>query len=152
MTFTVLQPAMFLSQLDPLVHSAERDGVITGPYSTTARMAYVDYRDVAEAAALSFTTDRFVDGTFELAAAGMFSRVDLAATLSDALGRPVRAERSRSDLPESMPEPTRSGLRAMFDHYDQFGFHGGNSVVLAAMLGREPTGVADYGRRAVAAG
>ena len=37
-------------------------------------MTYVDYRDVAEAAALAFTGEELSFGTFELALRGMFTR------------------------------------------------------------------------------
>jgi hypothetical protein len=32
----------------------------------------------------------------------------------------------------------------MFAEYDRHGFHGGNSLVLRAILGREPRTVAEY--------
>lgn len=145
MEFTILQPAMFMTQLRGVVAQARDRGVITGPYAATSKMAYVDYRDVAEVAALAFTTDRFVNGTFELAAPGMLSREDLAGLLTGILGRPVRAE--SSPPPEgdpSMPAALREGLARMFAHYDDHGFHGGNSLVLEAMLGREPMTVPSY--------
>ena len=45
-------------------------------------MTFVDYRDVAEAAAIAFTTDDLVNGTFELAAGGMVTRSELAALMT----------------------------------------------------------------------
>ncbi|WP_410809736.1 NmrA family NAD(P)-binding protein [Micromonospora sp. 067-2] len=142
--FTILQPAMFMSQLDGLVGAARDKGVVSGPYSADSRMSYVDYRDVAEVVALAFTTDRLDNGTFELSAPGMYSRVDLAALLTDIVGRPVRAESTPAALPDSMPAPMREGLMRMLAHYDEHGFHGGNDLVLEAILGRRPTGVPDY--------
>ena len=139
-----------MAQLDTVAAAAKRDGVIAGPYSNDLKMPYVDYHDVAEAAALALTEDRFVNGTFELSSAGICIRVDIAEILSDLLKRQVRAQRSPPALPDSMPKALREGLTHTFDHYDRFGFHGGNSVVLAAMLGREPTSVVDYLSRAVA--
>jgi len=145
MEFTILQPAMFMNQLDGLVAAALEKGVISGPYSSESRMSYVDYREVAEVAALSFTTDRFVNGTFELAAQGEPSRADLATELSKILGRPIRAESFTPDLRNSrMPQSLQDGLMKMFDSYDKHGFHGGNSLVLATMLGREPITAAGY--------
>ena len=55
-------------------------------------MAYVDYDDVAEVAAIALTEPRLTRGTFELAAPGEYTGHDLAAHLGEALGRPVRAE------------------------------------------------------------
>src|SRR5680860_458166 len=105
MEFAILQPAMFMSQLDRVVAVARQEGVISGPYSSTSQMSYVDYREVAEVAALSFTTDRFVNGTFELAAAGTSSREDIAVELSKILNTPVRAESFLSLI--HISEPTR---------------------------------------------
>src|SRR5690625_3070186 len=42
--FTILQPAMFMSQLGGYLSDARGRGVITGPYSPESRLAYVDYR------------------------------------------------------------------------------------------------------------
>lgn len=146
MEYTILQPAMFMAQLDSVIRQAARDGVISGPYSAQSRMAYVDYRDVADVAALAFTTDRFVGGVFELASPGTFSRADLATELTRLLGRDVRAESAPPTIPDTAPVPPtmRTGLGRMFAHYDAYGFSGGNSLVLATMLGREPTTVKAY--------
>ncbi len=139
--FTILQPAMFMQPLAGPWQSATRNGSITGAYSADARMAYVDYRDVAEVAAEAFVTDRFSYGTFELAASGMYTRHDLAGLMGEALGRPVTAGTAAfGDWADTMrlPPSLRDGLRAMSSHYDQYGFHGGNGLVLTTMLGREP--------------
>jgi hypothetical protein len=45
----------------------------------------------------------------------------------------------------SMPEsPVRDRLTAMFDDYTTHGFHGGNNLVLSAILGRAPRSLGDY--------
>jgi uncharacterized protein YbjT (DUF2867 family) len=143
--FTVLQPAMFMSQLDGYLPSAVQGGVIAGPYSPTSKMAYVDYRDVAEAAAIALTTDRLLGGTFELSGPGQFSRDDIARELSELLKRPVRAEGAvPPGLDPRMPAPLRDGLMRMFHHYEAAGLHGGNSLVLDAVLGHPATSVPDY--------
>lgn len=140
--FTILQPAIFMQQIAGLWHSARRTGTISAPYSADARMAYVDYSDVAAVAAAAFLDDRFSYGTFELAAPGMFTRHDLAALIGDALGTRVTAESSGLDWGGGSQLPP--GLLTMMKHYDQHGFHGGNSLVLAAMLGRPPVTVPDF--------
>jgi uncharacterized protein YbjT (DUF2867 family) len=137
-----------MQQLDHLWQSAQRTGTIAQAYSADARMAYVHYRDVAEVAAEAFVTDRFSYGTFELAAGGMYSRSDLARLMSDTLGRPITAEAPDfddwADRGHLAPGPVRDGLRIMNQHYDRHGFHGGNTLVLSAMLGREPLTVPAY--------
>lgn len=140
--FTILQPAIFMQQLAGLWRSAINSGSIAQAYSADARMAYVHYRDVAEVAAEAFVTDRFAYGTFELASTGMYTRRDLARLMSEALGKTVTPETSDFDQWASQmgmpPGPMRDGLKTMTEHYDQHGFHGGNPIVLRAMLGREP--------------
>lgn len=59
------------------------------PYSKHVKTAYVDYRDVAEVAALALTEDKLGYGTFELCAPGMVNRVELAAMMSEAIGHPI---------------------------------------------------------------
>ncbi len=105
-------------------------------------MTYVDYRDVAEAAALALAGDRLSMGTFELAAPGMVDRAELAELMTAAAGREVTA----ADLPPGfeLPPGQPEGLGATFAEYDRHGFHGGNSLVLRAILGREPRSVAEY--------
>ena len=148
LAFTILQPAMFMQNLAGSWKTIVETGRFALPYSVATRACYVDYRDVAETAALALTTDRLDFGTFELSAPGMISRVDLAALISEALGRKIEA----ANLPfESWAEqahipagPLREGFKRMYADYDQFGFPGGNALVLTAILGREPRTMQQY--------
>jgi len=146
--FTVLQPAMFMQNLAPLWPDIRDRGRFALPYSDTAKVCWVDYRDVAEVAALAFTNERLSYGTFELCAPGLVDRVEMAAMAGDVLGRPVSAavtplHEFASMLPAG---PQRDGLTRMMAHYDQHGFAGGNGLVLAAILGREPRTLLNYFR------
>ncbi len=139
--FTVLQPAMFLQGLDGAWGQARSSGALVMPWSKSSRMTYVDYRDVAEVAALAFSDERLSHGTFELAAGGMIDRTTLAELFSAASGIPITAQ----DVPAgALPSSLPAGLRAMFAEYDRHGFHGGNSLVLASILGRAPRSLEDY--------
>jgi uncharacterized protein YbjT (DUF2867 family) len=139
--FTVLQPAMFLQGLDGAWQQARDSGALVMPWSKSSRMTYVDYRDVAEVAALAFSDSRLSHGTFELAAGGMIDRTTLAELFSAASGIPITAQ----DVPAgALPSSLPAGLRAMFAEYDRHGFHGGNSLVLASILGRAPRSLEDY--------
>jgi uncharacterized protein YbjT (DUF2867 family) len=125
------------------------------PYSVHARTSWVDYRDVAEAAALAFTTDRLDYGTFELCAPGLPDRLDVAALMSDALGFPIKAvELSFEDWADAIelkPGPRRKGLKLMYEDFDRHGLPGGNALVLRAILEREPRTLSDYIRERAAA-
>ncbi len=138
--FTVLQPAMFMQGLASGWSSAVRDGVFAMPYSKDSAMTFVDYRDVAEVAAIAFATDRLVNGTFELASGGTFSRMELASLMSRHAGREVAAVDVEPAIAlHGMPDgPMRDGLMAMFGAYTAHGFHGGNNLVLTSILGRPP--------------
>ena len=102
----------------------------------------MDYRDVAEAAAIGLTTERLDYGTYELSAGGMVTREEIAAAMARALGQPVEAKKVPFDAWAEQvgmpPGPVREGMQIMYQDYDQFGFRGGNALVLRAILGREP--------------
>jgi uncharacterized protein YbjT (DUF2867 family) len=144
--FTVLQPAMFMQGLAGGWQSAVEDGVFTMPYSKDSAMTFVDYRDVAATAATAFATDDLVNGTFELAAGGMVTRAGLATLISRYAGHQVTAQ----DVPpavalQQMPDGfEKDGLSAMFADYTAHGFHGGNNLVLRAILGRAPRSLDDF--------
>lgn len=136
--FTILQPAMFMQNLAGAWDSIVARGEFSMPFSKRARVSYVDYRDVAEAAALALTGDTLSYGTFELAAPDMVDRIEIAALMSAALGRTIRAGESAPRPAGAGADATQRGLARMFAHYDDHGFPGGNGLVLRAILGREP--------------
>ena len=148
MDFTVLQPAMFMQTLGGGWGAVRKTGQFALPYSMLAKVCFVDYRDVAEAAALAFTGDKLAFGTFELCAPGMVNRTEIAALMSEALGRTIEAVAVPFDdwaqaahLPAG---PVRDGLKIMDADYDEYGFPGGNALVLRAILGREPRTLRAY--------
>jgi uncharacterized protein YbjT (DUF2867 family) len=144
--FTVLQPAVFMQGIaDRNWDEIVNQGRLSLPYSLSSKLCWVDYREVAEAAAIAMTSDRLSYGTFELCAAGMFDGIQLAAIASNILGRPIQAVESttNTDAP-SLPEGLRQRMGKMIAHYDRYGLPGGNSLVLGAILGREPRTLRDY--------
>ena len=148
MEFTVLQPTMFMQTLDNGWNAAIEQGRFSLPYSKSAKASYVDYRDVAEVAALALIGDQLGYGTFELCAPGMVNRIELAAMMSEAIGRTIEAgEPSFDQWAEAahLPEGSkREGMGTMYANYDQYGFPGGNALVLRAILGREPRSLRQY--------
>jgi uncharacterized protein YbjT (DUF2867 family) len=144
--FTVLQPAMFMQGLAGGWASAVEQGVFAMPYSKDSAMSFVDYRDVAEVAAIAFAADDLVNGTFELAAGGMLTRSELAVLIGRYAEREVHAvDVDPADALGGMPAGfERDGLSAMFGDYSAHGFHGGNSLVLRTILGRDPRSLTDF--------
>ena len=153
--FTVLQPTMFMQNIQNSWKQLVETGQFGLPFSKHAKVSYVDYRDVAEAAALALTTDRLAYGTFELCAPGMVDRVETAALMSQALGRSVEAAESEfeawADAAKLPQGHIRDGMRRMYRDYDQYGFAGGNALVLRAVLEREPRGLGAFFKELAAA-
>jgi uncharacterized protein YbjT (DUF2867 family) len=148
LTFTVLQPTMFMQNLDSSWSAMLEQGRFVLPYSKQVKVSYVDYRDVAEAAAIALTEDKLDYGTFELCAPGMVSRIELAEMIGEALDRTIEAGEMPFDkwaqvahMPDGL---TKEGIMHMFADYDQYGFPGGNALVLRAILGREPRTMKHY--------
>lgn len=144
--FTVLQPARFMQNFEQSWADIVDNGRLAQPYSLSSKMCSVDYRDVAEVAALAMTGTELSYGTFELSAPGMQDTYQTAEILSEVLGRPIEAvrmplEEFASRLPEG---PFRDGMLRMMAHYDRHGLPGGNPLVLRAILGREPRALRDY--------
>jgi hypothetical protein len=78
----------------------------------------------------------------------MFTRIELTAMMSEALGRTIEAGEvpfeewaTMVQIPEG---PLREGLKRMYAHYNQFGFPGGNAVVLRSVLDQEPRSLRQY--------
>lgn len=146
--FTVLQPAVFMQGIadrnwDEIVNR----GQLSLPYSLSSKLCYVDYREVAEAAAIAMTSDRLSYGTFELCAAGLFDGNQVAAIASSVLGRPIKAVEvnPHPDMP-GLPEGVAQRMKKMISHYDSFGLPGGNPLVLRTILRREPRTLSEYFR------
>ncbi len=148
LTFTILQPTMFMQTLANGWKEVVERSTFSLPYPNMKRASYVDYRDVAEAAATALTTDRLDYGTFELCAPGMVDRVELTAIMSEVLGRTITPSEitfeewvSQAHVPSGV---FQDGMKRMYADYAKYGFPGGNALVLQAILGREPRTLKDF--------
>ncbi|SFO43317.1 NmrA family NAD(P)-binding protein [Sphingomonas sp. OK281] len=131
--YTLLHPSLFFQNyLDGWSRIVATE-TVAEPWSSDTRFSRVDYRDVAEVAAIALTEERLLYGTFELCAEGRLDRHDVAALIGKVLGRPIKA--ARVD-PDTLGERA-AAMRPMFDHYDHHGLLG-NALTLRAILGREP--------------
>lgn len=131
--YTLLHPALFFQNYAAQWAVIGRSATLAEPWSSDSRFSRVDYRDVAETAAIALTEDRLLYGSFELCAEGWLDRHDLARLAGEVLGRPVRAERID---PQTLGDKA-GPMRPMFDHYDRTGLRG-SALTLRAILGREP--------------
>jgi len=152
--FTIMQPARFMQGVAYSWPAIVSDKAFREPFRVDAKMAFVDYEDVAEAVAICFTEPGYGRATFELSAEGEQSRVEQAAIISEILGEEIKAE--PCVLEDWLPPPLlanpylREGLTRMFGYYDTVGFRGGNSLSLRTILGRPATDYAAFAARFIA--
>ena len=139
MAYALLHPALFFQNLAEGWSRTVATGVHAEPWSNGTRFSRVDYRDVAEVAAIALTEDRLDYGTYELCAEGWLDRPEVAALMSEVAGKPIRAVRAD---PASVPNVPDT-IRAMFAWYDRHDLRG-NALTLRAILGREPRTLRTY--------
>jgi uncharacterized protein YbjT (DUF2867 family) len=147
MEYTILHPANFMQNIAAAWPSVVRDGVFSEPFPKTAKLARVDYRDVAEVAAIALTEARLSYATLELCA-GMHSREEIVSMMGEELGRPISAgEQTFGEWAANarLPYDDRQLqlLAKVHDHYANYGL-GGNSLTLRCALGREPRSLRSF--------
>jgi uncharacterized protein YbjT (DUF2867 family) len=145
--YVVLQPANFFQNIGRTWGDVVEHGLFSEPFPKTARIGRVDYRDVAEVAAIAFAEDGLTYGTFELCA-GLMSREEIVAIMSDVLGRRIEAgEPSFEEWAARVKFPSgerqKLGMANIFAYYAHSPM-GGNSLTLRHILGREPTTLRQY--------
>jgi uncharacterized protein YbjT (DUF2867 family) len=131
--YVFLHPARFFQNYLVRWREIAETGRLVEPWSVKTRFSRVDYRDVAEVAAIALTEDRLLGGTYELCAEGLQDSEAVAQLLTELFGRPIRA--ARSDPAHAAP--SGAPMQAMFKHYDRIGLVG-NALTLSAILGRPP--------------
>lgn len=90
-------------------------------------------------AAIALTEDRLAYGTFELCAPGIQSRSEVAAILSEVLGRNIGV----GTIDRAMLTDSPGDMISMFAHYDHAGLLG-SALALRTILGREPRTLRAY--------
>jgi uncharacterized protein YbjT (DUF2867 family) len=137
MEYTFLHPTLFFQNFTSSWPKIVQTGVLAEPWSVDSRFSRVDYRDVAETAAIALIEDRLLYGTFELCSEGWLDRKDVANIIGEVLGRPIKAERVDPKKAAASAGPGAPALEKMFDWYDKRGLMG-SALDLRAILGREP--------------
>ncbi len=144
MEYTFLQPAMFLQNYAESWPNVVKTGVLAEPWSTQTRFSRVDYRDVAEVAAIALTEDRLLYGTFELCSEVPRDRVEVARIISEVLRREVKADVAKPPVgDEAAQNPQQAAMKPMLQWYDKHGLMG-NALTLQAILGRQPRTMKSY--------
>jgi uncharacterized protein YbjT (DUF2867 family) len=137
--YTFLHPTLYFQNYAGPWPKIVETGVLAEPWSADTRFTRVDYRDVAEVAAIALAEDRLLYGTFELCSPGNLNRKEVAALMGEVLGRKIKAERRDPDALGDIPK----AMKAMFEHYDHHGLLG-SPLTLRAILGREPRTLRAY--------
>jgi uncharacterized protein YbjT (DUF2867 family) len=147
MEYTFLHPTLFFQNYGGSWSTILKTGALAEPWSNETYFSRVDYRDVAEVAAIALTEDRLKFGTFELCAEGILNRRGVAALLGEVLGRPIEAVKLSPKATDTADDPAKAaqmvGLKRMFDWYDRHALLG-NALTLRAILGREPRTLRAY--------
>ncbi len=149
---TILQPAAYMQNVLAQWEHVLEQGVYSVPYSAGTRLGMVDLEDVAEAAAIVLTEPGHEGATYELAGSEALTQTEVAAILSQQLGRTVRAETVPLETWENRARESGLGdyqvetLAKMFRYYECYGFWG-NPRVLGWLLGRPPTTFAAFVER-----
>lgn len=149
MTFTILHPTNLMQSTGIFFwDKVLATGEYVEPWARDKKSSYVDYRDVAEVAAIALTEQRLVGGVFDLSADGVISRDDIVEMMSKALGRPITTRDQPIDEWNEQNMPAIPWLREAFAgigrFYTSYGFPGGNDLVLRTILGREPRTMEAY--------
>jgi len=139
MKYTILHPTMLFQNYAQSWGKIQEEGILAEPWAPQTRFSRVDYRDVAEVAAIALTEDRLAYGTFELCAPGIQSRFDVAAILSEVLGKDIRVGKINRAMLTDVP----GDMISMFAHYDHAGLLG-SALPLRTILGREPRTLRAY--------
>ena len=151
--YTILQPTVYMQNLLAHWDLIAKQGILPVPYAAETRLAMVDLQDVA-AAAVGVLTEKGHEGaTYELVGTEALSQTKVATVLSRELGRPVRVRAISLDEWEGLAR--RAGLDdyrivtliKMFRYYERHDFWG-SPRVLTWLLGRPPTTLAAFTRRA----
>ncbi|WP_428543070.1 NmrA family NAD(P)-binding protein [Rhodopila sp.] len=138
--YAILHPAVLYQNFAAAWRDITEKRTLAEPWSNETRHSRVDYRDVAEVAAIALIDDRLTNGTFELCAEGNLDRHAIAAMLADITGHSVEARRID---PTTLVGPKADALRPMYDHYERHGLQG-NALTLRAILGREARSLRAY--------
>jgi uncharacterized protein YbjT (DUF2867 family) len=147
--FTILQPTAYMQNILAGWAQICAEGLFTVPYPPATRLALVDLADVAAAAATVLTEPGHQGATYELVGTTALTQDEVAAQLSETLGRPVQANAishaawERGARAGGLPAYAIDTLLTMFRYYEAYGLIG-NPNTLGWLLGRPPTSLAAF--------
>jgi len=147
--FTILQPASYMQNILPYWAEISQRGKYRVPYSVDTLFCPVDLQDVAAVAATAMTGSGHAGSIYQLAGPEILSTVDVAAQISNKLGRYVQAENLLLGKWRETAKGSDYALDAlskMFAYYDKHGLWS-SSGMLENLLKRPPTLFASFLRQ-----
>src|SRR5437870_3870556 len=158
--FNIIQPSIFMQNINTGFQASWQtirdEGVYAVPFSPDRKIRLVDTEDLGEVIANVLTDSRLRGATFELGGPDSLTLAEMAVIIGEELGRTIKVvalnDNERRALAEKQGKSSFAveGWQTMWRHYDEHGFPGGNPIVLASLLGRQPTGYRDFIKRLIA--
>ncbi len=139
--YTILQPSRYMQHLVPIWSKVTDEGVHAMPFDTTKKFNVVDLDDLAAACAVVAASDDHLYAMYELAGPEALSQEEMAATISDVIGRDVTARAIPLDEVAAKAKAAGANedrveqMRVMNKHYDEHGFRG-NPNILQYLIGK----------------
>lgn len=156
LAYTIVQPCRYMQHLEAIWPAVSGDGVHAMPFHVDRTFSVVDLLDLAEAVARITTRASDHGATYELAGPEPLSQRQMAAIISEVIGKPVEARATPIDAmraaaaAKGFSEDKIEQMVIMNSHYDRYGFPG-NANILSYLLGRSPTTFAEYVKRLASA-
>ncbi|WP_159931163.1 SDR family oxidoreductase [Oceanicoccus sp. KOV_DT_Chl] len=152
LAYTILQPIRYMQHLLPIWQKVLDEGVHAMPFNTEVHFSVVDLEDLAEATAIVAAEGGHEYATYELAGPQGLNQQDMAAIISEVVGRPVTAQAitleqvAANARAKGFDEDRVEQMLVMNRHYDHCGFIG-NPNVLSWILGRVPNSYQQFVER-----
>ncbi len=156
LNFTILQPADYMQMVAWGV--IPNQSMFLLGWDLTKKQALVDLDDVAEVLAKVLAEgEAHYGATYELSSGENLSAHGIAASLTQAFGRPFKAMQFKHNYSQPIPFilgeydkehslHQMSVFKVVNEWYDRFDFMG-NSQVLRMLLGRQPNSFAEFARK-----
>ena len=150
LNFNIVQPAMLMQNLRAVYPYIEKQGVFPAFSAPDKKLSLVDTADLGEAVATIFTSERLKNATFELAGPDGLTYNEMVSMIIEELDQSITVkpltdeERKGIADQQGFSNYAKQAFLKMAHHYDENGFKGGSSVVLEAILNRQPNGYRDF--------
>ncbi|BEL06287.1 SDR family oxidoreductase [Actinoplanes sichuanensis] len=147
LTYTIMRNAWYIENYIQAMHGAAQTGVFTAAVGD-GRIAPASRQDLAEALAVTVTTDGHDDRTYHLSGDRDYTYHDIAAAMTEVLGTPVRyqpvtGEQYQAILTGAGVDEGTAAFLAVLDGNIGAGIQAHTGDQLTRLIGRRTTPLAD---------